>query len=82
MKEFSQLSDFVIRYVENEKYTLDNEVGLNPGWPYPQITYLPDNPDYCKLHNEGKPKLDCSPKEHGLKEFKLYSDKKLESLYG
>jgi hypothetical protein len=42
---------------------------------YPQITYLPDNPDYCKLHNEGKPKLDCTPKEHGLKEFKLYSDK-------
>jgi hypothetical protein len=83
MKEFAQLADFIIRYVEAKsslgKYKLDNAVGLNPEYPYPQVIYIPDNPDYCKAYNkEGEAKLDCSPEDRDLKKFKLYSDEKLE----
>ena len=82
MRKFAQLANFIIRCVESEMWKLDNAVGLNPERPYPQILYMPDNPDYCKPHNKGQSKLGCSPNEHELKEFKLYSDKKLKSLYG
>jgi 20S proteasome alpha/beta subunit len=80
MKKFAQLADFAIKYVEREMWKLDNAVGLNPARPFPQIIYIPDNPDYCRPHNQGKPKSDCSPNEHELIEFSLYSDKKLISL--
>ena len=56
MKEFAQLADFIIRYVDVEaklslsKYKLDNAVGLNPERPYPQVIYIPNNPKYCKSH--------------------------------
>jgi 20S proteasome alpha/beta subunit len=67
MKEFAQLADFIIKYVDVEaksslsKYKLDNAVGLNPECPYPQVIYIPNNPNYCKPYNKGESRLDCSP---------------------
>lgn len=69
MKKFAQLADFTIRYVESETFKLDNAVGLNPERPYPQIIYMPDNQEYCKPYNKGKPREDCRPNEHELKEL-------------
>lgn len=86
MKEFAQLADFIIKYVDVEaksslsKYKLDNAVGLNPECPYPQVIYIPNNPNYCKPYNKGESRLDCSPEERDLKKFKLHSDEKLENL--
>lgn len=81
MEEFAQLGDFIIRLVENNKYKLDNCVGLDPDYPYPQIVYIPDNREYCRKYNNGRTKSDCSPTQQELEEFKIHSEKKLEHLY-
>jgi 20S proteasome alpha/beta subunit len=83
MRRFAQLGDFIIRYIDNEQYRLDNTVGLDPKYPYPQIIYIPDDPDYCKpYNNNGQIKFDCTPTQKDLKEFKSFSEKKLGKLYG
>ena len=81
MKEFAQIGDYVIRYIDNEKYRLHHSVGLDPDHPYPQIKYIPDIPDYCRQYNNGEPKCDCSPTQEDYNEFKSYSEKRLQSLY-
>jgi hypothetical protein len=48
MKKFASLGDFIIRYFDNEKYRLADSVGLEAKFPYPQIKYIPDNPEDCK----------------------------------
>lgn len=82
MRRFAQLGDFIIRYIDNEQYRLDNTVGLDPKYPYPQIIYIPDDPDYCKPYNNGQIKFDCTPTQKDLKGFKSFSEKKLGELYG
>jgi 20S proteasome alpha/beta subunit len=81
MKKFASLGDFIIRYIDNEKYRLNDSVGLEAKFPYPQIKYIPDDPEYCKPYNNGRPKTDCSPTGTELEEFKSYSEKKLQSLH-
>jgi hypothetical protein len=81
MKKFAQLGDFVIRYIDNETYRLHYSVGLDPNHRYPQIKYIPDDPDYCRPSNNGDPKCDCSPTQEELDEFKSYSERKLQSLH-
>lgn len=81
MREFAQLGDFIIRLVGNEKYNLAIDVGLDPGYPFPQIIYIPNEPEFCRKYNNGKPKSDCSPTRKELEEFKNYSEKKIKNLY-
>jgi 20S proteasome alpha/beta subunit len=81
MNDFAQLADFIIRYTSHDRYTVEVDVGLDPTFPYPQIIYIPDDPNFCKPYNNGNPKLDCSPTEDELKHFKSYSDDKLSALH-
>ena len=82
MEEFAQLADFVIRFVSDPNYDLSRgEVGLDPENQFPQIVYIPDNPDLCKSHNDGNPKLDCSPTPEELDNFRSYSNDKLRILH-
>lgn len=81
MKEFAQLSDFIIRYISHEEYPLDMSVGLDPKCSYPQIIYIPDDPNYCKPFNDGNPKVDCSPSQIQLDIFKEYSEKKIKEVH-
>jgi Proteasome subunit len=81
MKKFASLGDFIIRYIDNEKYRLTNSVGLETKFPYPQIKYVPDNPEECKPYNNGHPNTDCSPTGTELEEFKSYSEKKVQNLH-
>ena len=72
MRRFAQLCDFIIRYIDNEQYGLDNTVGLDPKYPYPQIIYIPDDPDYCKPYNNGQIKFDAYQTQKDLKGFNLF----------
>ena len=80
MLEFAQLADLAIRFVSDNDLA-DGEVGLDKKYPYPQIHYLPDDPNFCKPYHRGKPKLDCEATLDELKQFKTESEKKLKSLY-
>ena len=80
MADFAQLSDLIVRFIDNERFKLNDGVGLNPENPYPQIRYIPDSHDYCKPYNDNKPKSDCSPSLSELKDFKLESEKMLDTI--
>jgi hypothetical protein len=81
MKKFAQLGDFMIRYIDDKQYPLDDTVGLEPEHPYPQIIYIPDHAHFCCPNNNGKPKWDCTPSNEELKGYKTYSERKLKSLH-
>jgi 20S proteasome alpha/beta subunit len=81
MKDFAQLGDFLIRYVSHDKITLDNAVGLSHDKPYPQIVFIPDDPDFCRPNNNGNPKLDCAPMQKELEQYRTYSEQKIKSLH-
>jgi 20S proteasome alpha/beta subunit len=81
MEEFAQLSDLIIRFISNDRYNLNDGVGLDSGNPYPQIRYIPDDPDCCKQYNNGQPKYDCSPLTSELENFKTKSEKMLQTIH-
>jgi 20S proteasome alpha/beta subunit len=80
MKDFAQLADFLIRYVNNTRIALVESVGLNPDKPYPQIVFIPDKPAFCRPNNNGRPKLDCTPLQQELDQYKINSERKLKSF--
>jgi hypothetical protein len=80
MQNFAQLADFIIRYIDNDKYPLDNTVGLDSKYPYPEIIYVSDNPEYCKPYNKGESKQDCSPTMDELDAFRQNSLNMLMTL--
>lgn len=80
MKDFAQLADFLIRYVNNTRIRLVESVGLNPDKPYPQIVFIPDKSAFCRPNNNGRPKLDCTPLQQELDQYKIYSERKLKSF--
>jgi 20S proteasome alpha/beta subunit len=84
MTQFAQLSDFIIRYVSHPELTLDDAVGLDNQdnqYQYPQIVYIPDNPDFCRTYNNGQPKVDCFPTTAQLIEFRRNSENMLDMLH-
>jgi 20S proteasome alpha/beta subunit len=84
MTQFAQLSDFIIRYISHPELTLDDAVGLDNQdnqYQYPQIVYIPDNPDFCRTYNNGQPKVDCSPTTAQLIEFRRNSENMLNILH-
>ena len=80
MTEFAQLADLIIRFIDNDRYKLNDGIGLNPENPYPQVRYIPDDHDYCMPYNDDKPKPDCSPSLSELKDFKFESEKMLDII--
>jgi 20S proteasome alpha/beta subunit len=84
MKQFTQLGDFIIRYVSHDERVLDNAVGLsnqNDQYQFPQIVYIPDKPDeYCPVDEDGNQRIDCSPTTDELNEFRQNSLKMLRTL--
>lgn len=83
MEEFAQLSDFVIRHVSSPSLILDNSVGLSVQddlYRYPQIVYVPDDPNFCVKYNNGQPKQDCSPDMNRLNEIRQNSENMLKML--
>jgi hypothetical protein len=81
MQEFAQLGDFLIRYVSDDQITLDNAVGLSRDKPYPQIIFIPDDQNFCAPCNDGKPKLDCTPTQQELDQYRAYSENKIKSFH-
>jgi hypothetical protein len=84
MEQFAQLSDFIIRYVGDSDFRLDDAVGLSDQddrYQYPQIVYIPDNQEFCRVYNNGQPKVDCFPGEVQLDEFRHYSKNFLNTLH-
>lgn len=84
MEQFVQLSDFIIRYVSDRELPLDNAVGLsdqNDQCQYPQIIYIPDNPNFWRVYNNDQPKIDCSPHLTHLNEFRSNSKNMINSLH-
>jgi 20S proteasome alpha/beta subunit len=84
MKQFAQLGDFIIRYVSHDELVLDNAVGLdnqNDKYQYPQIVYIPDEPEkHCTLDEEGKQRLDCPATIDELSQFRKNSLNMLRTL--
>lgn len=84
MEQFAQLSDFIIRYISNPKLSLDDAVGLDNQdnqYQYPQIIYIPDDPEFSRIYNDGQPKIDCFPTVSRLNEFRRNSENMLDTLY-
>jgi 20S proteasome alpha/beta subunit len=84
MEQFAQLSDFIIRYVSDPNLRLDDAVGLSNQdnqYQHPQIVYIPDNPEFCKVYNSGQSKVDCFPVEGRLNELRRHSENFLNTLY-
>src|SRR3954451_4177583 len=84
MEQFAQLSDFIIRYTSDPNLLLDNAVGLNDQddkYRYPQLFYIPDKPDFCKIYNNDQPKTDCNPTVNRLIEFRRNSESTLKILH-
>ena len=83
MKQFAQLSDFIIRYVSNDERPLDNSVGLNTQhsiYQYPQVFYIPDRPkDHCHIEN-GIQKVDCPVEDNELNKFRSNSNNMIRRL--
>jgi 20S proteasome alpha/beta subunit len=84
MHQFAQLADFIIRYVSNSTYPLDNSVGLNDNnsqYQYPQIHYVPDKPnEHCQLDEMGNQRLDCLADVNALCEFRTNSTDMIQRL--
>jgi 20S proteasome alpha/beta subunit len=83
MEQFAQLSDFIIRYIGNSELPLDDAVGLDGQdnqYQYPQIVFIPDDPEFCKIYNGGLPKVDCSPTTARLIEFRHNSENMINIL--
>ena len=80
MREFAQLADFVIRYIDNERYGLTDSVGLDPNNSYPQIVYVPDDILNCPPI-DGRPSLDCSPDIAELQQIRSYSEQRLRIIH-
>jgi hypothetical protein len=83
MEQFAQLSDFIIRYVGNPELPLDDAVGLDGQdnqYQYPQIVFIPDDPEFCRIYNGGLPKVDCSPTTARLIEFRHNSENMINIL--
>jgi 20S proteasome alpha/beta subunit len=81
MKEFAQLGDFLIRYVSDDQITLDNAVGLSRDKPYPQIVFIPDDPDFSQPNKDGNAKWDYTPLQQELDQYKTYSERKIKSFH-
>jgi hypothetical protein len=84
MEQFAQLSDFIIRYVSDPEYRLDDAVGLSnrdDQYQYPQIVYIPDNPNFCQIYNNQQSKIDCFPHITRLNEFRHNSEAMLNMLH-
>jgi hypothetical protein len=80
--EFCSTRGFHQRYIDNAKYPLDDTVGLDSKYPYPEIIYIPDNPEFCKPYNKGESKSDCSPTMDELGVFQKNSLNMLMKLNG
>jgi hypothetical protein len=81
MNEFAQLGDFLIRYISHPQITLDNAVGLNPERPYPQILFIPDDPNFCCQYNNGEQKHDCTPTQNEFEQYRDHSEQWLDALH-
>jgi len=81
MLQFAQLCDFIIRYVSHTRVTLDSGVGLRDEQSYPQILFIPNTPNFCGSYNNEQPKLDCSPTQPQLNEFRQNSENMLDTLH-
>ncbi|HEY7078561.1 MAG TPA: hypothetical protein VH500_02600 [Nitrososphaeraceae archaeon] len=83
MKQFAQLSDFIIRYVGSDERPLDNSVGLKIQhniYQYPQIFYIPDKPeDHCPIKN-GIQTVDCPVEDNELNQFRTNSNNMIRRL--
>lgn len=60
MLQFAQLCDFIIRHISHARITLDSGVGLRDEQSHPQIIFIPNDPNFCRMYNNEQLKLDCS----------------------
>jgi 20S proteasome alpha/beta subunit len=80
MLQFAQLCDFIIRYVGHSRIKLDSGVGLRNEHPYPQIIFIPNDTNFCRIYNNGQSKLNCSPTQDHLNTFRQNSENMLNTL--
>jgi 20S proteasome alpha/beta subunit len=81
MLQFAQLCDFIIRYVGHATVTLDSGVGLKDADDHPQVIFIPNDSEFCRICGDERRTLDCTPTQAQLNIFRQNSENMLERLH-